>query len=125
MLFSLTPLGLTGRELSWGESFTLMLTGFLLVVFILAVLSVLTSLLGRVFRSFAPTETRPVAVPLIDDDNTGQEAEALDPAVVAAIGAALAFAFGGRSHRVTRIQRVPGGWAQEGRRDIFSSRRVR
>lgn len=45
--------------------------------------------------------------------------------VTAVIAAAVHNALGGQRHRIIRIEPVGHGWAQEGRRDIFSSHRIR
>jgi len=56
-----------------------------------------------------------------------QEAQAEDekPVVVAVIAAAVHAVVGERAHHIVSIRPAAGGWAQEGRRQIFSSHRVR
>jgi hypothetical protein len=48
-----------------------------------------------------------------------------DPALVAVIAAAVHSVIGDRAHRIVSIRPGGPGWAQEGRRQIFSSHRVR
>lgn len=45
--------------------------------------------------------------------------------ITAVIAAAVHNVLGGQPHRIVRIEPVSQGWAQEGRRDIFSSHRIR
>lgn len=45
--------------------------------------------------------------------------------ITAVIAAAVHNVLGGQAHRIVRIQPISHGWAQEGRRDIFSSHRIR
>ncbi|MFW6217492.1 MAG: OadG family protein, partial [Verrucomicrobiota bacterium] len=53
------------------------------------------------------------------------EDDADDPRRVAVIAAAVHSVIGDRPHRVVSIRSTGPGWAQEGRRQIFSSHRVR
>jgi len=49
----------------------------------------------------------------------------LETPVIVMIAAAVHAALAGQPHRILRIEPVSSGWAREGRREIFSSRRVR
>ena len=48
-----------------------------------------------------------------------------DPAIMAVVAAAVHTVLGDRPHRVVSVRTSGPGWAQEGRRQIFSSHRVR
>jgi len=48
-----------------------------------------------------------------------------DPALMAVVAAAVHTVIGDRPHRVVSVRSSGPGWAQEGRRQIFSSHRVR
>jgi hypothetical protein len=49
----------------------------------------------------------------------------LEAPIVVLIAAAVHAALGGQPHRILHMEPVSSGWAREGRREIFSSRRVR
>jgi len=48
-----------------------------------------------------------------------------DPALIAVIAAAVHSVIGDKAHRIVSVRSAGPGWAQEGRRQIFSSHRVR
>lgn len=60
-----------------------------------------------------------------DGQLNAADAAAEQRRITAVIAAAVHNVLGGQPHRIVRIEPISYGWAQEGRRDIFSSRRVR
>lgn len=116
--------------------------GFLFVVVVLALLSAVTSAMGAFFAKQAANSAakaadaakaaaesisadRPQAglsspVPACESSQTEDEAE-----MMAVIAAAVHTVIGDRPHRVVSVRSAGPGWAQEGRRQIFSSHRVR
>ena len=126
---------------STGNTTNIILVGFLFVMVVLAVLAAITATIGALFsrqaaksarqalalaqqKSETPepataTEAKPV-------DSTSAETDAsLDPHLLAVIAAAVHTVVGARPHRVISIVPRGPGWAQEGRRQIFSSHRTR
>ncbi len=98
------------------------LIGFFLVIMALFALSGFIGLLGLLFRKKAGARS-PAVVASEEPPVLG---DASDPAVMTAvIAAAVHVALKGRPHRIVRVSPVGIGWAQEGRREIFSSHRVR
>ncbi len=51
--------------------------------------------------------------------------ENIEAPIITLIAAAVHAALDGQPHRILHMEPVSGGWAREGRREIFSSRRVR
>jgi len=118
--------------------------GFLFVIVVLALLASVTSAMGAWFtkkavhsaakaaaaaQSAAEAAAKsaagtPSAGPSSAASSSAAEDED-DPAVMAVIAAAVHSAIGDRPHRVVSIRSAGPGWAQEGRRQIFSSHRVR
>ena len=126
--------------------------GFLFVMVVLAALAVVTSVIGLFFaRSSAKAAGRAAAAALkaaeaqaaaakqspVAAAPAAPEAPAAatpsaatsdsgeDPVLLAVIAAAVHSVIGDRPHRVIAIRRDGPGWAHEGRRQIFSSHRVR
>ncbi len=104
----------------------LVVTGFLFVVVILSILSLATFLGGKIFakrdEKSAPAPVKhsgPSAADVI------QQKEEVEGRVAAVISAAVHVALADRRFRVRAIRRAAPGWAQEGRRQIFSSHRLR
>ncbi len=112
-----------------------LITGFLFVIIVLAMLSLITALLGKVFKMTqykggsepegnpsahpAPAaQAAPAAQPV---SATGQDEDELAAVVAAAIHTMME----GKPHRIVSIKSSQPGWAEEGRRQIFSSHRVR
>ncbi len=95
-------------------------TGLVVVVGALALLWFLLELTGAFFRR---RTALPASVPVesaVPDDSINQ-------GVVAAIAAAVHVTLQGRPHQITEIRATDANptWAAEGRRDHFSSHRVR
>lgn len=128
-----------------GNSFILL--GFVFVMVVLALLAAVTALLGAVFSRQAARETRKAAEmamqaaelakqnevakpevshPAKPSGETPPESEPeLDPVRLAVIAAAIHSVIGERPHRIITIRPGGPGWAQEGRRQIFSSHQTR
>jgi Na+-transporting methylmalonyl-CoA/oxaloacetate decarboxylase gamma subunit len=123
--------------------------GFLFVMVVLATLAVVTSTIGMFFarstaklaaqaaaavlrqaelagraHSSVPVAATPPAASATPPAAAGSEASD-DVVLLAVIAAAVHTVIGDRPHRVISIRRDGPGWAQEGRRQIFSSHRVR
>lgn len=114
-----------------------LIVGFVFVIGLLGLLAGLTSLIGVYFTrrelaalkaaaaeresAGAPASATPVAAAPTPQTEIAEEDIHLLPVVAAAIHTV----FGDRPHRVVSIKPARSGWAQEGRREIFSGRRVR
>jgi Na+-transporting methylmalonyl-CoA/oxaloacetate decarboxylase gamma subunit len=120
-----------------GDSQTLeiVIVGFLFVMFVLCALSAVTSTIGAFFARQAAREAAHAAELAAEAAKRAEAAppvvapvktpEGEDPAFVAVIAAAVHSVIGDRAHRIVSIRPGGPGWAQEGRRQIFSSHRVR
>lgn len=64
---------------------------------------------------------RPVSITPVNGTAAAAEDELLMPVIAAAVYCVI----GERPHRILTVRATPPGWAQEGRRQIFSSHRVR
>ena len=71
----------------------------------------------------APAAAPVTAVPAVVPAPAPEAAP--DLPVIHLIAAAVHAALDGQAHRILHIEPVSSGWAREGRREIFSSRRVR
>lgn len=114
----------------FSDALNFILTGFFLVIGALLILSGLIAAVGAWFKSREAKSSRKVkttaTTPYADLPTTPAPAEGLDsPALAAVIAAAVHVALEGQPHRVLHIEPVSVGWAREGRREIFSSHRVR
>lgn len=118
---------------AFADALSFILTGFILVIGALLVLSGLISLIGKAFRmqeakakSGAGSKA---AMPVPVSSGVSAPAPAASPEpdipLPALIAAAVHVALDGQAHRVVHIEPVSIGWAREGRREIFSSHRVR
>lgn len=139
----LAQLPAAGSEASPGPG-GVVVVGFLFVIAVLALLASVTAAMGAWFtkqaansaakaataaQSTAEASSRAsegaapgTAAPSGPSESaTGED----DPALMAVIAAAVHTAIGDRPHRVVSIRSAGPGWAQEGRRQIFSSHRVR
>lgn len=105
----------------------LVVTGFLFVVVVLSLLAFFTWAGGKFFAA------RDAAKPPLTKATIKPPKVAAAPAPVASeddhlaavITAAIHVALQDRNFRVRSIRRMAPGWAQEGRRQIFSSHRLR
>lgn len=112
---------------SMSENLVFILTGFIFVILVLACLSIATSLIGSAFKRAEGQPAAATAIPASAPTpaSEAEEAPQEEEVVPAIVAAAVHMAMGGRPHRIVSIQRKPTNWAAEGRRDIFSSHRVR
>jgi Na+-transporting methylmalonyl-CoA/oxaloacetate decarboxylase gamma subunit len=110
--------------------------GFIFVMVVLALLAMVTSTLGSIFIRFdakvaaksaalakavVPAPPQGVVSSAVSDESELDE----DPVLYAVVAAAVHTVIGDRAHRIVTIRPGGPGWAQEGRRAIFSSHRVR
>lgn len=113
----------------------IVLIGFSFVLCVLLILSLLTSVLGKVFAGIpvnvpvevpsSPVDTEKAVPVLPEKVNEEYDIDESDPRIIAVIAAAIHCATGGRKHRIVSIRSSDSTWAVEGRRQIFSSRKVR
>ena len=128
-------LAVAGPETLANTSGTLEIVGvgFIFVLVVLALLAMVTAAIGAIFIRFDAKAEAKAAVaaaaaaalapaPTADPEAVDYEE---DPALVAVIAAAVHSVIGDRAHRIVSIRPGGPGWAQEGRRQIFSSHRVR
>ena len=116
--------------------------GFAFVMVVLVLLALVTASIGAVFRRYdakiaakadaavaaalAKAQAAPKAAPVAPAPAPVPAAnEGEDPALMAVLAAAVHSVIGDRAHRIVTIRQGGPGWAQEGRRQIFSSHRVR
>lgn len=129
----MTLLGATGDA---NDSIFVILFGFVFVLLVLSLLTFITTCIGRIFirtgyvRNLkAETAVKEAAkssrVPVIEREEASGSAEGEDPLLPVVIAAAIHCVLGDRPHRIVAIQEASPAWAQEGRRQIFSSHRVR
>ncbi len=124
------------------ETLEIVGVGFIFVMVVLALLALVTATLGAIFirfdaRASAKAASAAARAPkasssdpeALDYENSAAPVSAKDdeedPALVAVIAAAVHSMIGDRAHRIVSIRPGGPGWAQEGRRQIFSSHRVR
>jgi Na+-transporting methylmalonyl-CoA/oxaloacetate decarboxylase gamma subunit len=124
---------------------SVVVVGFLFVLIVLALLAAVTSTIGAFFIKSAARDAakaaeaaqkaaeaisksprssaggEPTATSAPSSTPTDEE----DPAILAVVAAAIHTVMGDRAHRVVSVRSTGPGWAQEGRRQIFSSHRVR
>lgn len=99
------------------------LTGLVVVFTALCSIWILLEIIGGFFKRQAANTPAPVTAPV---PAVPVEAE-LPATTVAAIAAAVYVTLDGKPHRITSIRPAASsaGWASEGRREHFSSHRVR
>ncbi len=121
------PIASVPAQHGTSEHVSFVIVGFLFVVVVLAILALVTSIIGFVFKqaeknapvAAAPQPQAAVAEsgPYVDHD--------IPSHIPILIAAAAHTILKGKPHRIVNIRNVNKGWAQEGRRDIFSSHKVR
>lgn len=115
------------------ENVSFIVIGFLFVLVVLATLSIITSIIGALCnRLIKEPEAKPKAVaasaapappiPKVDGIVTDED---IPEHIIALIATATHVILQGRAQRIVNIRGAGQGWAQEGRREIFSSHRVR
>ena len=133
------------------DTLSLVVVGFIFVMTVLAVLSAVTTIVGLGFirraakdaaRAAAAAERAAAPVPAVaaapavpapavpaaaavSAPPSAEPNQGEDPVLVAVLAAAVHSVIGDRAHRIVSIRTGGPGWAQEGRREIFSSHRVR
>lgn len=116
------------------QNIEFILAGFLFVILVLLILAGITQIVGLFFKTPAAPKKDTSALPAQAAPPSAaesgviqpQQGEELDPALTAVIVAAAVHAvIGDRPHRILSIRPAQHGWAQEGRRQIFSSHSVR
>ncbi|MBD5780292.1 OadG family protein [Pelagicoccus sp. NFK12] len=115
------------------ENVSFIVIGFLFVLVVLATLSIVTSLIGvlctrlikepETKKSPPPAPAAPVA-PKAQSEGIETEGD-IPEHIIALIATATHVILKGRPQRIVSIKGSGQGWAQEGRREIFSSHRVR
>ncbi len=106
------------------QSISFQLTGLVIVFIALGSIWLLLEIIGRMFKK-ASLASKSSAGPA--STQAGPTDGGMPPAVVAAITAAVHQAFAGRPLRIVNVS-IPEhatDWALEGRRNIFSSHKVR
>ena len=122
-----------------GLGSAIVVVGFAFVMVVLVLLALVTASIGAVFRRYdakitakaeaavaaavAAANLAPKPAPVASPEAISCEDE--DPALMAVLAAAVHSVIGDRAHRIVSIRPGGPGWAQEGRRQIFSSHRVR
>lgn len=130
---SMTLMGAIGDG---DDSIFVMLFGFVFVLLVLSLLTFITACIGRIFtrtehfreiKAEAAVEeaAKSSRVPVIERQDVPASSEAGDPLLPVVVAAAIHCVIGDRPHRIVAIHDASPAWAQEGRRQIFSSHRVR
>lgn len=124
-----------GEDSEFG-AFEIVLIGFLFVFCVLMVLTLMTSILGKLFaripvkdslmlankESKTPRhKSNPSPAEIQNDFNVDES----DPHYIAVIAAAVHCAMSGRKHRIVSIHSSNSNWAAEGRRELLSSHNLR
>lgn len=122
--------GITRAAVVETSTANVVIVGFLFVMIVLSALTAMTFLLGAIFSRLASraTEIQKTTLALANPPDANTPAETLDeedPAIIAVIAAAVHSVVGDRAHRIISVRSSGPSWAQEGRRQIFSSHRVR
>lgn len=110
---------------SFSEVLEFQATGLVVVFGALAVLWILLELMGAFFRRRPAATAAPAPSPQSAAAPTAEDG--LTDGVVAAIAAAVHVTMKGQPHQITEIKPSKNNpnWAAEGRREHFSSHRVR
>ncbi|MEO0509328.1 MAG: OadG family transporter subunit [Verrucomicrobiota bacterium] len=142
MTDSITVVAQTGFQAA-SDPAGVVVVGFLFVVVVLALLAAVTSAMGSWFtkqaardlakaaeasKQAAEASTKATASLAVETSSVAPAKPLVnkeDPALMAVVAAAVHAVFEDTPHRVVSVRSVGSGWAQEGRRQIFSSHRVR
>lgn len=111
------------------ENISFIVIGFLFVLVVLATLSIVTSLIGVACQKLIKepvvvATAAPAAKPAPRADGIETDGD-IPEHVIALIATATHVILEGRAQKIVSIRGSSQGWAQEGRREIFSSHRVR
>lgn len=118
------------------NAFEIVLVGFLFVFCILVILTLATTIMGKIFARMPVKEVSVPAKAAIKDTSeqskplpataaNDSDSEENDPRYISVIAAAIHCALDGRKYRMVSIRPGNSNWAAEGRREIFSSHNVR
>lgn len=118
------------------NAFEIVLVGFSFVFCILLILSLTTWIFGKIFAHISVEKPATPAVSGVQelippsghsasDRTEAPDFDVSDPHHIAVIAAAIHCVMKERKHRIVSIRASDSSWAAEGRRQIFSSRRVR
>ncbi|MDQ8184416.1 OadG family protein [Pelagicoccus sp. SDUM812002] len=113
------------------ENVSFIVIGFLFVLVVLATLSIVTTIIGALCTRLIkePEAKKPQAASISrkpEPRADGIETEGDIPEhIIALIATATHVILKGRPQKIVSIRGSSQGWAQEGRREIFSSHRVR
>jgi len=131
------PLAEIAANPHFAEAIRFILVGFVFVTLVLLILAGVTSLIGLAFKGGvrpAP-EPDPATVPEValtpppEPEPGVATTEPMDAEearrITAVVAAALHTIMGAAPHRIVSIRPAQSSWAQEGRRNIFLSHRVR
>ncbi|GAA5484723.1 OadG family transporter subunit [Haloferula sargassicola] len=108
---------------SMTEAIEFLAVGQIMVLFVLGALMLFITLNGLGFTR-AANKPKPAAQPA-PAPAAVPAAPAVDEAIPAVLAAAVAVALEGQAYQIVRITPTRDSWASEGRRQIFSSHRVR
>ncbi len=109
-----------------GQNTTFIIVGFSFVLIMLAMLAGVTTIIGSVFSRIKPKA--PAVAPVIaaaPAPASKPTPAPENPHLMHIIAAAVHTALKGKPHRIANVRKQSDGWAQEGRRQIFSSHKVR
>ena len=145
-------MGSAPPEAAANSTLSTVVVGFLFVMVVLSTLAAITSVTGAIFARQAARDaarsakTAQQAAEALANSQSQSPAKAVatsaaaaprskaegapaddqvDPVLYAVIAAAVHSVIGDRAHRIVSMRSAGPGWAQEGRRQIFSSHRVR
>ncbi|MBC2605660.1 OadG family transporter subunit [Pelagicoccus albus] len=118
---------------TFAENVSFIIVGFLFVLFVLGVLSLITTCIGALCTRLIKDEPKakpaakpaPAAAPAPAPASSIQKDDDIPEHIVALIATATHIALQGRPQKIVSIRSMGQGWAQEGRREIFSSHRFR
>lgn len=148
MVHSITVLAqVTGSAEAGPGAGGIVVVGFLFVILVLSLLAAVTSLMGAWFTKQAASsaakaaaaaqstaeavsrsssaQSESTATGSVESSSGTENEDMYEHVLTAVISAAVHTVIGDRPHRVVSVRSSGPGWAQEGRRQIFSSHRVR
>lgn len=110
---------------NFSELLQFQLTGLVVVFTALCSIWILLEIMGTFFKRQAANAPKPTPVSAAPASRPIEDG--IPAGTVAAIAAAVYIALEGKPHRITSIKPATpsGNWASEGRREHFSSHRVR
>ncbi len=124
---ALMPLATVSQRMSFGELVSYQLNGLVVVFIALGAIWMVLTVTGSFFKRLSPAPVVKTALPVAVTTPIAPIAEAaLDPALLAVIAVAVHVSLGSKA----RVQKIislgaESDWAREGRRQIFTSHKVR